>query len=135
MGTRAAGHTGHQRRAGVVAGSWDTIEALRPDARLVVTLKHGERLEGGFKALGPAVLVLTDSGGREVRVSRSDVGKIVAPTRDDLTNGALIGAGVGLAAALAVLAIAGSGEGFVLPSAKWEPRCSSPVLVASWERS
>ena len=39
--------------------------------------------------------------------------------KDDLTNGALIGAGVGLSAALVVLAIAGSADGYVLPSAKW----------------
>src|SRR5688572_2822298 len=38
--------------------------------------------------------------------------------KDGLANGALIGAAVGAGAALSILAIAGSGEGYVLPSAK-----------------
>jgi len=47
--------------------------------------------------------------------------KIVAQVRDDLANGALMGAGVGLSAALAALAIAGSRDNYVLPLAKWGP--------------
>src|SRR5688572_6292785 len=41
-----------------------------------------------------------------------------AQKKDGLANGALIGAAVGAGAALSILAIAGSGEGYVLPSAK-----------------
>ncbi len=59
-------------------------------------------------------------------VSRSEVGRIVATMKDDLTNGALIGAGVGLSAALVVLAITASRDGSVLPSAKW----GAPLLLS-----
>ena len=59
-------------------------------------------------------------------VSRSEVGRIVATVKDDLTNGALIGAGVGLSAALVVFAITASRDGYVLPSAKW----GAPLLLS-----
>jgi hypothetical protein len=51
------------------------------------------------------------------------MGKIVV---SDLRNGALIGAGVGLSAALVVLAITGSRDGYVLSSAKW----GTPLLLS-----
>jgi hypothetical protein len=46
--------------------------------------------------------------------------------KDGLANGALIGAAVGAGAALGILAIAGSGEGYVLPSAK----VGAPLLLS-----
>ena len=51
----------------------------------------------------------------------------MAQGRDGLANGALIGAGIGLSAALTVLAIADSQDGYVLPSAKW----GAPLLLSS----
>jgi hypothetical protein len=94
---------------------------------LAVTLKTGERHGGALKALTPDALALTDPTGKEFMVSRSEVGRIVATVKDDLTNGALIGAGVGLSAALGVLALTASGDGYVLPAAKW----GAPLLL-SW---
>ena len=46
--------------------------------------------------------------------------------KDGLANGALIGAAVGAGAALSILAIAGSGDGHVLPSAK----VGAPLLLS-----
>ena len=59
-------------------------------------------------------------------IPRSEVGTIVVRVRDDLANGTLIGAGVGLSVALTVLVIVGSQDGYVLPSAKW----GSPLLLS-----
>jgi hypothetical protein len=115
-------------RAPVIPGTWDRVEALRPGSPLVVTLKSGDRIEGAFKALRLEMLDLTDPAGTELSVRRSEVGRIVARgARDNLTNGALSGAGIGLAAALAILAVVGSGDGYVLPSAKW----GAPLLLSS----
>jgi hypothetical protein len=114
------------RSAGLIPGSWEKVESLRQGSRLVVTLKTGDRLDGAFKAVTLEALTLTDAIGKEFMVPRSEVGTIVAQVRDDLAKGALIGAGVGLSAALAALAIAGSQDGSVLPSAKW----GAPLLLS-----
>jgi hypothetical protein len=114
-------------RSEVVAGSWEKVATLRPASPLVVTLKNGNRLAGGFKALALEALVLTDPIGQEFRIARSTVDSIVLQARDTLLDGALIGAGVGVGTAVATLAIAGSGEGYVLPSAKW----GAPLLLSS----
>lgn len=115
-------------RTGVIPGAWDRVDAVQPGSPLVVTLKSGDRIEGAFKALRPGMLALTDPAGRETSVPRSEVGKIVARgVKDRLRNGALTGAGVGLGAALAVLAVVGSRDGYVLPSARW----GAPLLLSS----
>jgi hypothetical protein len=114
------------RSAGLIQGSWEKVEGLRLGSPLVVTLKTGARLAGTLKALTPGALTLTDATGKDFMIPRSEVGTIVAQVRDDLANGALIGAGVGLSGALTVLAIIGSQDGYVLPSAKW----GSPLLLS-----
>src|SRR5687767_933750 len=82
------------QRAGPIPGSWDKVTGLRPDSRVVVTLMDGERVEAVFRTLGPGDVSLTDSAGREFGVARSSIRQIVARgERDDLKNGALIGAG------------------------------------------
>ena len=112
----------------MIPGSWDQIAALQSRSSLVVTLKSGDHLEGAFKALEPATLYLIDSAGREFKVARSDVAKIIGrAAHDGITNGALIGAGIGLGAALAILRVVGSGDGYVLPPAKW----GAPLLLSS----
>jgi hypothetical protein len=114
------------RSAGPIPGSWDKVDGLRLGSPLVVTLKTGARLAGALKALTPGALTLTDATGKDFMIPRSEVGTIVAQVRDGLANGALIGAGVGLSVALTVLAIVGSQDGYVLPSAKW----GSPLLLS-----
>ena len=112
--------------AGVIRGSWERIQGLQSGSPLIVTLKTGDRLEGAFKALSPGALTLTNRAGKEFSVPRSEVGTIRTQVRDDLANGALIGAGIGFGAALSVLAIVGSRDGYVLLSAKW----GAPLLLS-----
>jgi hypothetical protein len=112
--------------AGLVPGSWEKVEGLRMGSLLVVTLKSGDRLEGALKDLTLGGLTLTAPSGQEFKVPRSEVGRIVAKVKDGLTDGGLIGAGVGLGAAMVVLAIAGSRDGYILPSAKW----GAPLLLS-----
>jgi hypothetical protein len=114
-------------RAAVIPGDWEHVAAQQLRSPLIVFLKSGDRVDGRFKALEPAVLALIDSNGGEVAVARSDVASIKGRgARDAVTNGALIGAGIGVGAALAILAMAGSGDGYVLPSAKW----GAPLLLS-----
>jgi hypothetical protein len=115
------------RSAGLIPGSWEKVEGLRLGSPLVVTAKTGARLAGALTALTPEALTLTDGTGKAFTITRSEVGTIVARVRDGLANGALIGAGIGLSAALTVLARAGSHDGYVLPSAKW----GAPLLLSS----
>lgn len=115
------------RHGAVIPGSREQVEALQRGAPIVVTLKTGARLEGAFKALGPSVLALTDRTGKELSIQMSQVDRMVSPgTRDGLTNGVAIGAGIGFGAALAILAAVGSQDGYVLPSAK----VGAPVLLS-----
>jgi hypothetical protein len=93
---------------------------------VIVTLKGGARHEGAFDGLTQVALAFTSPTGQPLAIARSDISRIVTPVDDKLTNGALMGAGIGLAAALAVLAAVGSGDGYVLPSAKW----GAPALLS-----
>jgi hypothetical protein len=113
--------------AGIIPGSWDRVQRLQLGSPLVVTLKSGVRLEGAFNSLAQGELALTDQAGQPLTIASSEISRIVTRVDDKLTNGALTGAGIGLAAALVVLAAAGSGEGYVLPSAKW----GAPALLSS----
>lgn len=116
------------QRAAVTPGSWEKVVALRPGSLVVVTLMDGARLEGAFRALGRDDLGLTGSAGRDFAVARSNVRQIMARAqRDPLGNGALIGAGIGLGIAATVLAVAASGDGYVLASAKW----GAPLLLSA----
>jgi hypothetical protein len=93
-----------------------SIQAGTP---LVVTLISGNRFDGTFDALDSTALTLTDRARTRITVARSEISRIVAPaTSDTLANGALIGAGIGLAGAIAVLGALASQDGYVLPSAK-----------------
>ena len=119
--------TGGQR-VDVIPGTWDKVAVLRPGSPVVVTLVDGARLEGAFRTLRPGGLRLTDSAGQDLTVARSNIQQIlVRDERDDLIDGTLIGAGIGLATAVTILAVAASGEGYVLASAKW----GAPLLFSA----
>jgi hypothetical protein len=91
-------------------------------------LNTGDRVDGTFSALDVTALALTDRAGKAFTVARSEVARIAAPaTRDGLTNGALIGAGIGLGAAIAILGVLGAQDGYVLPSAK----AGAPILLSA----
>jgi hypothetical protein len=105
--------------AAVVPGRWDKVDSLPPGQQIIVTLKAGDSIECSLKESGTSDLTVVTSTGRELKIAKSEVYRIVAEkSKDSLLNGALIGAGVGLGIALAGLAAAGSGEGEVLSSAK-----------------
>jgi hypothetical protein len=115
-------------RTGGARGNWERVEGLRTGTPVVVTLKSGDQLTGAFNALLPMTLALIDREGRESSVRRSDVATIVTRgARDGLTNGTLTGAGIGLTAVVVMLAVIASGDGYVLPSAKW----GAPLLLSS----
>lgn len=119
--------TGGQRW-GEIPGSWDRVIVLRPGSRVVVTLMDGKRLEAVFRILSPGELGLTDSTGKDVNVAKPNIRQIVARSeRDNLVNGALIGAGIGLGTAAIILGVAASGDGYVLASAKW----GAPLLLSA----
>ena len=114
-------------RAGVVPENWERVEVLRPGAFIAITLKTGARRAGTFKRLDPMMLTIIDRGGHELCVARPHVATIVLNgAKDPVASGALAGGGVGAAAALVILAIIGSGDGHVLPSAKW----GAPLLLS-----
>jgi hypothetical protein len=114
-------------RRRVIPGNWEAVEALRPGTPIAVTLNNGGRIRGVFKALHPMILEIDDQVGRDSSVARSDIANIVGSgASDSSTNGALIGAGIGLAAAGIILGAIGSSDGYVLPSAKW----GAPLLLS-----
>ena len=123
-------------RSRVIPGKLEAVEALRPSTPIVVTVTNGDRIRSVFKALHPMMLEMTDHYGKDLTVARSDVANIVVSgVSDSSRNGALIGAGIGLAAAAIILGTIGSGDGYVLPSAKWVRLYSYLLLVACWEWS
>jgi hypothetical protein len=125
--SRLAQPTQHISRSRVIPGNWEAVEALRPGMPIIVTLNNGDRIQGIFKALHPMMLEINDREGNDSSVAKSAVANIVVSGASDSSiNGALIGAGIGLAAAGIILGTIGSGDGYVLPSAKW----GAPLLLS-----
>jgi hypothetical protein len=136
VGCASAGRTGsslaqpaqHISGSRVIPGNWEAVEGLRPGTLIVVTLNNGGRIGGIFEALHPMMLEIRDHNGKDSRVARSDIVNIVVSGASDSSiNGALIGAGIGLAAAGIILGTIGSGEDYVLPSAQW----GAPLLLSA----
>jgi hypothetical protein len=101
----------------------DLGAAVKAEATVIVTDTKGRRVKGALIAVDRDSLSILLEG-QTLMVARSEVGAV--RTVDGLVNGALIGAGAGLGAALGILAIAGSGNGYVLPSAK----AGAPLLLS-----
>ena len=85
-------------QAGVIPGRWEKLDSQPPGKQIIVTLKTGDRMEWDFKSSGPDDLTVTDPGGTERRVAKSEVQKILSAEKtflgDSLLNGTLIGAAV-----------------------------------------
>jgi hypothetical protein len=107
--------------AGVIPGRWEKVDRLPLGKPIILTLKTKDRIAGAFQRSDAKTLEVVDPSGEERSIPKSEVKEIVSgeKTQDGLGNGALIGMGVGLGVALAMLAVAASKEGYVLPSAKW----------------
>lgn len=102
------------------------LAAPRPVAVAKFTRRPAS--EAVFRILNPTELGLTDSGGRDFGVAKPNLRQIVSRgERDSPVNGALIGAGIGSATAAILLAVAATGDGYVLASAKW----GVPLLLSA----
>lgn len=99
-----------------VARSFEELAGIaKAEEAVVVTDGNGRRFKGALTTIKADSLSL-GMDGRILTFARSDVSAVRAV--DGVANGVLLGAGVGLGAALGTLAIVGAGEGYVLPSAK-----------------
>ena len=130
--TSASGTVASQARASdsgrPVAGDWRRIEALPIGTSIVVTQKTGSRIVGTLADFDEHALSIVVNEGSELTLPKSDVQQIVSPAMEDgLINGAAIGGGIGIATAVTILAVAGSGGAYVLPSAKW----GAPLLLTA----
>jgi hypothetical protein len=83
-------------QAAVVPGRWEKVGALRQGSEIVVHLRAGERIEGIFRGLDAKDLTLWSNESGDIRLERSQVGRVERLLRDDNTNGTLVGLGVGL---------------------------------------
>jgi hypothetical protein len=110
--------------AQTVARSFEEpIGIVNAEETVIVTDTRGRRIKGALLAVDEDSLSLARDG-RAQTFARSEVRTV--RVADGLGNGALIGAGAGLGAALGILAIVGSGNGHVLPSAK----VGAPLLLS-----
>jgi hypothetical protein len=117
--------------AGVIPGRWEKVDRLPLGKPITLTLKTKDRVAGTYKRSDAKTLEVADPSGEERNLPKSEVKEIVSGemAKDGLGNGALIGMAVGGGVALAILAVAASKEGYVLPSAKWGLRYSDSALV------
>ena len=109
-----------QLEAQVIPGRWEKLDATALGTEIIVLLQTDMKIQGKLQRSTPeAITVLTDTA--TIQVAKVDVREITTAQiySDSLLNGGLIGAGIGLGVALSVLAVAASGEGYVLRSAKW----------------
>src|ERR1044071_1383788 len=110
--------------AQTAGGSFEELEGiLQTGMTVVVTDTNGRTLKGGLTGIDDGSLSL-NANGRTRTVPRADVSTV--RLSDGFRDGALIGAGAGLGAALGILAVLGSRDGYLLPSAK----VGAPLLLA-----
>lgn len=106
--------------AQVIPGRWEKLDTAVVGTEIIVRLQTSMSIEGRFQRSTPdEIIVVTGAG--EIHVAKLDVREITTTQfyGDSLKNGALLGGGIGLGVALSLLAVAASGEGYVLKSAKW----------------
>jgi hypothetical protein len=106
--------------AQVIPGRWEKLDGTVVGTEIIVRLETSINIQGRFQGSTPdGITVVTD--GSAIQVAKADVREVTTAQihRDGLRNGALIGGGIGLGVALSLLAVAASGEGHVLQSAKW----------------
>jgi hypothetical protein len=110
--------------AQTLARSFEELKGIvKVDQTVIVADMKGRRIKGALTVVDEDWLSLV-ADGRTQTFARSDV--ITVRAAEGLGNGILIGAGTGLGASLGILAIVGSGDGYVLPSAK----VGAPLLLS-----
>jgi hypothetical protein len=105
--------------AQVIPGRWEKLDATVVGAEIIVRLQS-VTIEGTFQRSTPdEIIVVTGAGA--MHLAKVDIREITTTQAhgDSLRNGALLGGGIGLGVALSLLAVAASGDGYVLKSAKW----------------
>jgi hypothetical protein len=108
-----------------LARSFEDLAGLvKAETTVIVTDAKGRRVKGALIAVDHDSISLVLDG-RTLTFARSEVAAVRMV--DGLLNGGLIGAGAGAGAALGILAMVGSKDGYVLPSAK----VGAPVLLSS----
>jgi hypothetical protein len=101
----------------------DLAGLVKSEATVIVTDMKDRRVTGALIAVDHDSIALVLDG-RTVTFARSEVAAVRMV--DGLLNGGLIGAGAGAGAALGILAMVGSTDGYVLPSAK----VGAPVMLS-----
>lgn len=101
----------------------ELIGIVKPEETVIITDTRGRRIKGALTSADEDSLSLA-ADGRTHTFARSEVSTV--SVADGLGDGALIGAGAGLGTALAILAAARSGDGYILPSAK----VGAPLLLS-----
>jgi hypothetical protein len=110
--------------AQAIARSFEGLMGIvKAEETVIVTDMRGRRVKGALTAVDEDSLALATDG-RPQTFARSEVSTV--RLADGLGNGVLIGAGAGVGAALGILVIVGSGDGYVLPSAK----VGAPLLLS-----
>ena len=81
-------------QAGVIPGRWEKVSTLPVASPITVELKNGDLVKGDYEALSASQLELvTDSA--NAAIPKENVKTVTTQPKDDLLNGAFIGAGVG----------------------------------------
>jgi len=110
--------------AQVTARSFEELTAIvKAEETVIVIDMSGRRVKGALTAIDKDSVSLSTDG-RTRTFARSEVRSV--RVADGLGNGAVIGAGAGLGTGLGILAITGSGDGYILPSAK----VGAPLLLS-----
>jgi hypothetical protein len=110
--------------AQTIARSFEELRGIvKAEETVIVIDMKGRGVKGLLTAVDKdSVSLATD--GRTQTFPRSEVSTV--RVAEGFGNGGLIGAGAGLGTALGILAIAGSGDGYILPSAK----VGAPLLLS-----
>jgi len=100
--------------AQVIPGRWEKLDATVVGAEIIVRLQS-VTIEGTFQRSTPdEIIVVTGAGA--MHLAKVDIREITTTQAygDSLRNGASLGGGIGLGVALSLLAVAASGDGYVL---------------------
>ena len=95
-------------RAGVIPGRWEKVSTLPVASPITVELKDGDRIKGHYEGLSVTDVMLVTHFSRAV-IPKEDIEAITTQPEDSLSNGTLIGAGVG-AGLMGVWAAAASSD-------------------------
>lgn len=99
-------------QAGVIPGQWEMVQSLEKETPVAVILRSGDRLEGKIRGLEPEALFLDVGRNETTPIPRQSVQRIsvMRQVDDKPWNGAAIGALCGVAAFVAIHALAYSEE-------------------------